>query len=112
MNVRTRGVIHLKADPRRTVVGADQLAVNADPVTQTVRVHHQAPHRRRRRGDMDRGGDDAHRREKRYRSCSVRRQRLARLPLGERVLDSRVEAVQIHREHPRGVLADAQQITP
>jgi hypothetical protein len=52
-------LVHLKADSRRRIIGADQAAVNRDPLLQSSRVHDHLPHRRWRGSDLGGCRDDA-----------------------------------------------------
>ena len=55
-------LIHPVAHARGPVVGMVQLAVNRYPIAEAIWIHDQLPHLRGRGCDLDRGGDEAHRR--------------------------------------------------
>ena len=79
-------LLHLRSLARRAGGDRAQRAVDRHPFGEAPGIHHDRPHRRGRRRDHDGARDDA----------SPRPSRIERLPLAQRVLDRRVEAVQAH----------------
>jgi hypothetical protein len=47
-------LVHLVPDPRRSLIGIKELAVNRDPLIEPAGIHHHLPYPRRRHGDVGR----------------------------------------------------------